>query len=195
MREFIICAHEAPTNAEFALDDLPASGRLDLLARCLTAALLLSHDVRRSVAVWIVLGDELLVRFEGRDIRSLNPDERSSAALLRAAIAAKRGAIGEVEANPSPGVYVRRGGLSTALSATSGQLVQLVEEGAPTAEVSVPESPVFVLSDHREFTPAERELLTAQAAQQVSLGPRAIHADHAIAIAHNWVDTAGYAQY
>lgn len=191
MREFVICAHDAPTDAEFALDDLPASGRVDLLARCVTAALLLSHDVRRSVAVWIVLGDRLLVRFEGRDIRSLNPDERSSAALLRTAIAAKRGAIGEMEANPSPGIYIRRGGLADALSATTGEVVQLSEDGVPTSEAPVPESPVFVLSDHREFTPAEQELLTAEADQQVSLGPRSIHADHAISVSHNWLDSAG----
>ena len=77
MRQFVVSGHDAPTTAEFALDDLAGgAGRLDVLCRCVNAAFFLSHDLREDVRVWLVLGDEFAVRFEGSELRRLNPDER-----------------------------------------------------------------------------------------------------------------------
>jgi diacylglycerol kinase family enzyme len=46
----------------FRLNDLPGtSGRLDALLRCLRAALLVSHGVRRHVSVYLVLGGDGVV--------------------------------------------------------------------------------------------------------------------------------------
>jgi tRNA (pseudouridine54-N1)-methyltransferase len=86
MRQFLIVGHDAPTTPDFSLKDLPGAGRLDVLCRYVTAAFVLSHDIRTDVRVRLVLDDTVTVRFEGSDLRRLNPDERSPAALVRTAL-------------------------------------------------------------------------------------------------------------
>jgi len=58
MKDFIIIGHKAVT-APFSLNDLPGTaGRMDILCRCVNAALFLSHDLRRDVRVYLVLKGE-----------------------------------------------------------------------------------------------------------------------------------------
>jgi tRNA (pseudouridine54-N1)-methyltransferase len=195
VRRFVVCGHEAPLDHAFSLSDLPGRGRIDLLARCVTAAFLLSHDIRTEVEVSLVLQDELVVRFDGREIRNLNPDERSTGALVKTALEGKRGAIGAMEANPSPGVYVGKRGLAETLDRADGTLVELHEDGDPAVDVEPPEAPVFVLSDHQDFTDAEADLLAERADHRIRVGPERLHADHTVTVAHNWLDTVGYTAY
>ena len=199
MREFVIVGHDAPTTPEFSLDDLPGAGRLDVLCRCVTSALLLSHDIRESVQVSLVLDGAYVVRFEGSELRHLRPDERSAASLIRGALEAREEAIGAVEATPSPGVYVGSGGLERAVDEAGerDELLVLHEDGEPF--VDLPDDPpgdvTVVLSDHRDFTDDEAETLRDAGARRVSVGPRALHADHAITVAHNYLDTRGFGRY
>ncbi len=196
-RQFVVLGHDAPTEAGFSLDDLPGTGRLDLLCRCVTAAFLLSHDIRSEVRVRLVLGDEYTVRFEGADLRWLNPDERSTAALVRTALEQHREAVGHVPVETSPGVFLTRRGFEGALAAATeeGTVVELHEAGTPCVEATPPADPVFVLSDHRDFTDSEGAMLDGVASARVSLSPRRLHADQAITVAHNWLDTGGYAPW
>ena len=198
MRQFVVSGHDAPTTADFSLDDLAGgAGRLDVLCRCVNAAFFLSHDLREDVRVWLVLGDEFAVRFEGSDLRRLNPDERSTAALIRNALDAREEAIGHMEHESSPGVHLSRRGFEPILEtvAEGSTVVTLHEDGDPVGGVDPPDDPVFVLSDHREFTDRETELLAAIGDARVRLGPERLHADHAITVAHNWLDTAGHTRY
>ena len=195
MRQFIVLAHELPANADISLDDLPGAGRLDLLARSVTSALLVSHDVREDVRVRLLV-DGYVIGFEGSDVRRLNPDERSTAARIRDAIEAREQAIGSMAATPSPGVSIRQGDLESVLDELDGStVVQLHGEGEPITEGTLSEDVAFVLSDHREFTDAEAQLLAERADERLSLGPRALHADQAITVAHNYLDTDGYSRY
>jgi tRNA (pseudouridine54-N1)-methyltransferase len=197
MRRFVILGHEVPLDG-FPLNDLPgAGGRVDVLARCVTAAFLRSHGIRESVAVHLVLG-EVTVRFDGHDLRQLHPDERSTAALLRTALDAKEGAIGHQEAEAAPGVHVGRFGLETVLDRIDGPLVQLHEDGTPLIDASVPEpepGPTFVLSDHRDFSDREADRLAERSEDRVRVGPERLHADHVVTVVHNWLDTDGYTSY
>lgn len=196
MREFVVVGHDAPTTADFSLDDLPGAGRVDVLCRCVTSAFVLSHGIREDVRVHLVLGGEYVVRFEGRELRRLNPDERSTAALIRGALEERDAAVGAMEAEASPGVSIRKGDLETVLGDLAGRtVVELREDGDPVVDLDPPDEPTFVLSDHRDFTDAEADLLASAADERVSLGPRALHADQAIAVAHNYLDTDGFAAY
>jgi tRNA (pseudouridine54-N1)-methyltransferase len=198
MRQFVVLGHDAPTTADFSLDDLPSSaGRLDVLCRCVSASLFLSHAVRDDVRVHLVLADEFTVSFDGSAVRRLNPDERSTAARIRGALEEREEAIGHIPAETSPGVSLRRVGFEQTLEdvAAESTVVQLHEDGAPVVDVDPPENPAFVLSDHRDFTVDEETLLSTVADARVRLGPRALHADHAITVAHNYLDTAGYSEY
>lgn len=192
-RDFVFVAHEAQTDTDFSLDDLPGAGRMDLLCRCVNAALLTSHGVREETTARLVLRDEVELRLVGDEVRGLNPDERSIAGLVRSALEKKT--YYEVEA--SAGVYVAERSLEEVLDETEGEgePVVLHEDGEPAASVEPPGSPVFVLSDHRDFTNEELAVLDERGARRVSLGPIALHADHATAVAHNWCDTDGFAEF
>jgi tRNA (pseudouridine54-N1)-methyltransferase len=74
-------------------------------------------------------------------------------------------------------------------------LLQLHEDGDPLVDVAPPSDPVFVLSDHNDFAPDERDALAERAERRVRVGPKRLHADHTISVAHNWLDTDGYADY
>jgi tRNA (pseudouridine54-N1)-methyltransferase len=198
MRQFLVVGHDAPTTPNFSLDDLAGgAGRLDVLCRCITSAFFLSHAIREDVRVHLVLGDTFTIRFDGQELRRLNPDERSTAALIRGALTEREDAIGHMPAESSPGVSVRRMGFEETLSdlALDTTVVELHEEGTPVAAVDPPDEPLFVLSDHRNFTDREAALLSDAADERVRLGPEVLHADHAITVAHNYLDTEGYTTY
>jgi tRNA (pseudouridine54-N1)-methyltransferase len=198
MRQFLIVGHDAPTTPEFSLDDLAGgAGRLDVLCRCVNSAFFLSHSIREDVRVHLVLGDEFTVRFEGTDLRRLNPDERSTAALVRQALEHREDAIGHVPAESTPGVSIRRMGFEETLDHVGDgtTVFELHEDGDPIADVEPPADPLFVLSDHHEFADRERSLLNAEADRRVRVGPKVLHADHTITVAHNCLDTEGYTTY
>ena len=196
MRQFIVLGHDVPTEPDFSLDDIAGgAGRLDVLCRCVNSAFFLSHAIREDVRAHLVLGDEFTVTFEGSDLRRLNPDERSTAALVRNALDEREEAIGHVPVETSPGVSLTRRGFEPLLESVDGTVVQLHEDGDPVVEVEPPESPIFVLSDHNDFTDGEAELLADAADRRVRLGPERLHADHAITVAHNYLDTDGFETY
>ncbi len=198
MRQFVLIGHDAPTDPEFSLDDLAGgAGRLDALCRSITSSFVLSHGIREDVRVHLVLQDELTITFDGSELRRLNPDERSTAALVRKALDHRDEAIGALPAEPSPGVELYRRGLEATLEtvADEGTVVTLHEDGDPIVDVDVPDDPIFVLSDHHDFTDEERTLLESRSDRRLRLGPKRLHADDAITVVHHFLDTDGYARF
>jgi len=185
MRSFAVVGHLAPTGDGFTLDDLPGSaGRMDLLCRCVTAALALSHGIRRDAEIHLLLlgppspPKEVLIR--GDSVRSLSPDERSTAALIRRALALP---VGEAFRESTPGILARRGGLA-GLVAGGGYAV-LSEKGKDArAGKDLPSG--VILSDHLDFTPEEEELMAGLPC--LSVGPRVLQADQAITVLQNELD-------
>jgi tRNA (pseudouridine54-N1)-methyltransferase len=205
MRQFVVIGHETPTDPDaISLSDLPGAGRLDLLCRCVATGVFLSHGIRESVRVHLVVADELTVTFDSDSLRHLHPDERNVAARVRDALDATADAIGHMPADVSPGVTLRRMGLEATLdrlldsgsgAAADPTLVQLHEDGDPLVDAAPPDDPVFVLSDHRDFAEREEELLAERAERRVRVGPELLHADHTVSVVHNWLDTDGYDSY
>ena len=198
MRQFLVVGHDAPTTPSFSLDDVAGgAGRLDVLCRCVNSAFFLSHAIREAVRVHLVLGDEYTVRFDGERVRRLNPDERSTAALIRTALDSREEAIGHQPVETSPGVSLYRMGFEATLDAVArdATLVHLHEDGDPIVDVDPPQDPLFVLSDHHDFTDREATLLAERADRRVRVSPELLHADHTVTVAHNYLDTEGYARY
>ena len=203
MRQFVVIAHDVPTDPDaVSLSDIPGAGRLDLLCRCVSAGVFLSHGIREQVRVHLVVADAFTITFDADTLRHLHPDERNVAARIRDALDAADDAIGHMPADVSPGVELRRMGVTATLDrlldgagAADPTLVQLHEDGDPLVDAAPPSDPVFVLSDHNDFTPDERDALAERAERRVRVGPKRLHADHTISVVHNWLDTGGYADY
>ena len=110
MIRFVITGHRAVTTGDFKLDDIAGgAGRLDVLVRCVNSAFFLSHSIRTDVELFLILegGSDApkTVRLSGKEMRYLNPDERSTASLIRNALLKR---LGNDEMRSSPGVYISR---------------------------------------------------------------------------------------
>ena len=189
MRRFVVIGHEAHTSPDFLLDDLPGtSGRIDILARCANAALLTSHGIRKDVEIYLVLGGPpqppRTIRISGEETRHLNPDERTTASLFLKALRIP----GIAESMSTPGIYVSGMGFSQVLSRLQGRFILLREDGEDIRKRVIQKNPIFVLSDHLDFTEAEEKELMRLDPLVTSLGPRSLHADQCISIVHNELD-------
>jgi tRNA (pseudouridine54-N1)-methyltransferase len=193
MRNFVVVGHKAITSPNFSLEDIPGtSGRLDILCRSVTAAFVLSHGIRKDVCVYLVLlGGEAAktIILKGDTLRHLNPDERTTAALLKKALA--------LEATPewsmsTSGIFVRTGGLERVLhDLKAARLIYLREDGADIRGVELSgfsDDAAFILGDHMGMTPEEEMLIEQADAKVVSLGPTSLHADHCIVLINNEID-------
>ncbi len=190
MRQFVIVGHRAATSGDFSLNDMPGSaGRIDILARCVTAAFLTSFDIRRDTRVWLVLLGEpnppKSIRFEGPELRYLNPDERSTGALIKKALSID---VREGEQLSTRGIYVQRATFQQVLKQLdASDLLYLNEDGIDIRGASFDACDVtFVLGDHLGLLDDEEGLLSD--AKRICVGPVKLHTDHCITIVHNELD-------
>jgi tRNA (pseudouridine54-N1)-methyltransferase len=191
VRRFVVLGHTQRAEPPLPLNDLPgAGGRWDLLARCVTNALLLSHGVRHDTQVVLTLPAGRSVRVDGAHVRHLNPDERSTAALLSKALEAQD--VGHHETPGPPGFFTRRHSLEPLLTewAAQGPVVALAAGAHPPLHEWVPPAGTmtFLLSDHRPLLTAEADAVRQAAAVTLSLGPLELQADQCIPIVHNHLD-------
>jgi tRNA (pseudouridine54-N1)-methyltransferase len=193
VRRFVLIGQTASASGEFLLQDLPSSsGRLDALLRALRAALLVSHDVRRDVAAYLVLrGGERaprVLRVEGARAKFLRPDERSLATLVKKTLDAAVTPLAELT-ELRPGIDVRDGDLADLLSDVGEAPCYVLEEGAADVR-SVPLAPDawFFLGDHLGFDAASRTLLSARGAVPISVGPVSLHGEDVVTLLNNELD-------
>ncbi|HEX9340285.1 MAG TPA: tRNA (pseudouridine(54)-N(1))-methyltransferase TrmY [Thermoplasmata archaeon] len=189
MRRFLIVGHRASTSPTFSLDDLAGTaGRMDILLHAANAALLLAHGIRREAeAALLLLGPPdppRLVRLIGHRLRSYQPDIRSNAALVRAALANPS----RVEREVAPGVLASRATLEDSLDRLGPTFVELREDGTDIRKTDLPTDATFLLSDNQDLSADEKRIVRERGALVVNVGPLPLHADQAIAIVHNELD-------
>ncbi len=208
MRRFIVIGHRAKTTGEFNLSDLPGSGgRMDILARCVNSAFFLSHDLRRDVELYLVLcggkAASKTLRLVGDELRYLNPDERSTGALLRNALmksiptevapSKESDWMQHNEVRSTPGIYVSSRSFDeiVKLCAETTKLVYLTEEGQDIRGLELPKQSqdlTFVLGDDKGLSPQEETILQEYNPISASLSPKILHADHCIILVHRELD-------
>lgn len=194
MRRIVLLSHRVPVSGAFSLNDLAGGGgRVDEVARCVSTAFLVSNDLRRDTELTILFSqapppDARHIRVSGERIRHLNPDERSTAALIKNALVRSIPLLHDIEA--SPGLVV---GPSDPLEEL-GRLVRepgtfwLRESGARVRPEELPESTTVVLGDSEDPRPEEIELLERSGVPQRSLGPRSLRASQCLDIWQNLLD-------
>jgi tRNA (pseudouridine54-N1)-methyltransferase len=126
------------------------------------------------------------VRFAGNELRYLNPDERSTASLIRNALLKRPD---EDEVRSSPGVYVSRRSFFDVMEKFKGtSTIYLKEDGEDIREFVFPEDAVFVLGDDKDLTPEEETAVMRHIPSKICIGPLSLHADHCMIVVLNEMD-------
>jgi tRNA (pseudouridine54-N1)-methyltransferase len=192
MPSFVVVGQKVGTDGKFSLNDLTGStGRLDVLLRCINSAFMLSNDIRRNVDLYLVLMGEpdppKALHFCGNELKYLNPDERSTAALVKNALMKK---TGSEWTKSTPGISVAKKDMAGILAELENRrIIYLKEEGANISEVELKENDVFVLGGKEDLSAEEEALIQAwPQTKKISLGPRSLHADHCITAVLNKLD-------
>src|SRR5271170_121824 len=142
MRRFLILAHRVPPRGEFTLNDLAGgAGRMDEVARAVSTAFTLSNDLRRDTEVSVLFVAEpppaaRLIDMSGARLRYMNPDERSTAALLKNALVRATNFPRELESSPGLRVGPTEPEIVLREFLTRPGAVWLAEDGVPIASWS-----------------------------------------------------------
>ena len=195
MRRFLILAHRVPVDGQFTLNDLAGgAGRMDEVARAVSTAFTLSNDLRRDTELTVLFvasppPKARRIDLVGGRLRYLNPDERSTAALLKNAL---------VRSTDFPRPFESSPGLTVAPSDPAADLraflahpnpVWLVENGRPVEEWASPGGDVAaVLSDPYDPGPEEVALLESTQVPRVSVGPRSLRSSQVVDLLHHELD-------
>ncbi|HZY70452.1 MAG TPA: tRNA (pseudouridine(54)-N(1))-methyltransferase TrmY [Thermoplasmata archaeon] len=198
MRRFVLLAHRVPVDGQFTLNDLAGGGgRMDEVARAVSTAFTLSNDLRRDVEFSILFGAApppraRRIEIRGDRVRYLNPDERSTAALLKNALS--RSSLLDQDVESSPGLRVGPVDPLRELDrwARSPGALWLTEDGTPIdAWAPTDGSFVAILSDPDDPSPEERSILDQAGTPKVSLGVRKLRTSQCIDLVHYAVDRRG----
>jgi len=202
MRRFVIVGQRATATPTFLLDDLAGtSGRLDVLLRCLRAALMVSHGLQRDAVAYLVLLDNTradvgprALRFSGAEAKFLRPEERSLATLVKKVLAVEVTSDRFVDVRP--GIAMAAAGIDAVLADLAGARPFVLEEGAPYVRDAALDGDgnggvaIFV-GDHLGFDDATRAAIAKIGATPIGLGPVSVHAEDAIAVVSNELDRRG----
>lgn len=164
---------------------------MDEVARAASTAFTVSNGLRRDTELTILFVSEpppraRRIRLVGTGLRYLNPDERSTAALLKNALVRSSTLEREVEA--SPGLTVGPIDPLPALAEFSQEpgTIWLTEAGLPyAAGTTAPSGLGAVLSDPEEPTAGELEVLKRLGVPPISLGPVSLRTSQCIDVLHN----------
>jgi len=201
VRRFLILAHKVPPDGAFTLNDLAGgAGRMDEIARAVSTAFTVSNDLRRDTEVAVVFARDpppLARRIElaGARLRYLNPDERSTAALMKNALVGSSRYPSDFES--SPGLRVGAVDPVPYLAAFLREegAVWLVEDGAPIASAPLrPERFAAFVSDPFDPTPPERAVLEGSGVPRLSVGPRSLRTSQVVDVVQRELDVRAAAE-
>ncbi len=184
-KNFLIIGHRAHTAADWKLDDIcGGAGRLDVLVRSVTASLWKSHGIRHDTDVWLSLRGkpepDITVHFSGQNIKYLNPDERSTAALIRNGLIKLNRRKGPIET--SPGVTLQRENFSELIKKLP-KPVLLNENGKHKISSKYQ---TFILGDDRD--PTEEEMKALDSLDKVKIGKTSLLTSACITLIHHFLD-------
>src|SRR3989338_6759009 len=212
MRTFILYSH-ARTDASWNIEDMPSSvGRMDLVARCVSASLWLSYTIRRDPEFIFILNGApappIAIKFSGEKLKNVSPDERSVGLWLKKVLSN----IAEQDsrenkplrrAEPSsgwreifPGIFAARKSFQEIVKEYKEQKVFVLhEKGEPIQEqkFSKEENLVFILGDNVGI-PAKDEKFALRHGEKISLWKTSYVASACINVV-NWIaDTSSHSE-
>jgi tRNA (pseudouridine54-N1)-methyltransferase len=169
MREFILVARKAHTT-EFNIDNLPAAGRMDIVASFVANCLWVSNNLRSDTIVRCVLEGPrtppMIVSFIGSELKGFAYDNKGIAEMINQALKAART---DREVRPSAGITVCHSSFE-ALIADKKNLYYLHEKGEDIRTAKIPEDASFIIGDYIGIDPKREKLIERRGAERISLG-------------------------
>jgi len=194
MRSFLIIGNEAVTEP-FNLNDIPGAGRMDILCRCVSQALFLSHSIRKDVEVFLLLlgkpDPPKVVRIVSNELRRMSPDERNIAGHIRKAVGYK---LTKDWTETNSGIHASKKTLKELLTelSTSWEIYYLREDGKDLREqVSKIKNPLFIIGDHIGVKRAEEDIILEFTREVLSVSRLSLMAEQCVAIVNYELDRAG----
>lgn len=174
MREFVLFTRE--NGKRFV--------RADLIARCVNAALWISHGLRKAKIHVVLAGAEppKVLSF-GNEMRMVSPDERSIIGWADKVL----------HGRDNPGIRAEEKSFQQLVKekAEEGKALFLLhEKGEDIAEAELPEESVFILGDHIGLPKAEERFALRYKARKISLGSKPYLASHCISFINITMDRA-----
>ena len=188
MRTFILFARKAKTSPDFNLSDLAGSaGRMDLVCRCITASLWLSHGIRNDSEIIVILNGPpnppVSIRFSGEKLSMLSVDEHSTASWIKKALERD---FDKEWLEMESGIKVSRKSFQEVIKELKDRPIYVLhEKGKDIENVKIKENPVFVIGDHIGI-PSKDEKFALRYGEKVSLGKNVYLASSCISVL-NWI--------
>lgn len=192
MRTFILFACKARTDGDFSLEDLPGAGRIDLVARCISSALFISHDIRKDTRLFVVLNGPpsppVILVFDGAIVKKISPDERSIAIWIQKVLVQLGSSQRTVLSN---GIVAERKSFQELIKELKDfPIYVLHEKGKPITDVGIKQNPVWIIGDYLGL-PGKDEKFALRYGKRVSLGDVSYLASACISVVHWLCDAQG----
>lgn len=181
-RTFVLYSY-GTTDPNFDINRMPEAGKLDLVCRCVLAALWLSKIVRRDTQFYVVLNTgpkpPVTIRFDGDKLAGIEPTEKSIGAVLKNALKIVKD---KNWTSVQSGVAVSKKSFQEIVK-DSKNIFVLNPRGQHISKIKF-QSPTFVLGDYVGL-PKKEESFALRKGQKVSLGNQVYLASAVISVV-NW---------
>ncbi|MEM5807638.1 MAG: tRNA (pseudouridine(54)-N(1))-methyltransferase TrmY [Candidatus Aenigmatarchaeota archaeon] len=193
MREFILRTSKGSTDYKFDIDNLPKSGRMDIVCRCVINALFVSESIRRDTVIHVVLTGppkpSKIVSFYGNRIEDLYPYERNIAKLIKIGLWEGRNLKENESLEYKPGIVISKKKFETLVKEKiDNQLFYLHKDGIPVKDFKFEENFVAILSDYKKLPSQVESFLKELKIEKVSLGKIEYFSSQVINILHFLLD-------
>lgn len=179
-RFFILKANEACTSSDFKLNDLPASsGRLDVVCRCIIAALLVAKKIRDDTVFIALLEGKpkppVQLKLDGKRLETSPYSEVGVASMLKKVLGEQFEKDKEYVPQYWRGASLARKSYMEVLDSELGssQLYYLHERGEDIRKVDIDldGDSIFVLGSNKGLSAEDEEPLDRLGAKRISVGP------------------------
>ena len=191
-RFFAIIGHNTPSSGKLNLNDLPGSGRMDVLVRAINSTLFISHGIRKDSKIILHLqgglGPNRRILFDGATVSGVRPDERSIAGQIKSIMKLPIPPIGQFQ-EITQGISFSGGDISDTIDSWRKEEIEiniLDANGRNISETKTVEKIGIILSDHLPFS--EEEINIFKPFQKISLGEKWLQGHSCIAITQYELD-------
>jgi len=185
MRSFVLYSRKGRTDNRFRVENLIDAGRMDLVCRCITSALWLSHKARDDTKLFVNLNGPtkppVTICFDGSKLIKVYVDEKANANWIKKLLSLKFGK----EWMQVEGTKISKKSFQDIIKEAEGKIYVLHERGTPIRDVKLGKNPIFVMGDQIGL-PEKEEKFALRYGEKISLGKNVYLVSNCISIL-NWI--------